>query len=398
MKIKKILAIPIALSLTFMPLLNVSAAQIEKPKTVSIEKVKMEKNKFKSGELIIKFKDSVDSSVEKQTLNSIDAAVLPEGHVKSEFKVLKVKDVEKAIQKLKDNPNIEYAEPNYIFTAQWTPNDTYYSGYQYGLQTTQTNLAWDVAKGSSSQEIAVIDTGVDYTHPDLDGKVIKGYDFVDNDNAPMDANGHGTHVAGIAAAETNNGAGISGTAPNTKVLAVRVLDAEGSGTLDDIAAGIRYAADNGAEVINMSLGCDCNTTALENAVNYAWNKGVVIVAAAGNDNTSTTFEPASYTNVIAVGAVNNSDRKASFSNYGTWVDVVAPGVSIASTYPGNQYVYMDGTSMASPFVAGLAALLKGQGRTNVQVRQAIEQTADAVQGTGSYSRYGRINSNDAVRY
>ncbi|TKC14349.1 S8 family peptidase [Robertmurraya kyonggiensis] len=398
MKVKKILAIAIALSLMFLPVFNVSAAPFEKPKTVSIEKVKMEKNKYKSGELIIKFKDSVDSSVEEQTLNSIGAAVQPEGHVKSEFKVLKVKDVEKAIQKLENNSNIEYAEPNYIFTAQWTPNDTYYSGYQYGLQTTQTNLAWDVARGSSSQEIAVLDTGVDYTHPDLDGKVILGYDFVDNDNAPMDANGHGTHVAGIAAAETNNGAGISGTAPNTKVLAVRVLDAEGSGTLDDIAAGIRYAADSGAEVINMSLGCDCNTVALENAVNYAWNKGVVVVAAAGNDNTSVTFEPASYTNVIAVGAVNNSDRKASFSNYGTWVDVVAPGVSIASTYPGNQYVYMDGTSMASPYVAGLAALLKGQGRTNAQVRQAIELTADSVQGTGSYSRYGRINSNDAVRY
>lgn len=391
-----------ALSLAFIPLFNasgsVSATQPEVPKKVALEQVKMEKNKFKSEELILKFKDNVDASVQEQTLKSIGAEVVPVGNGKSDFTKLKVKDVEEAIQKLENNPNLEYAEPNYIFTAQWTPNDTYYSGYQYGLQTTQTNLAWDVTKGSTGQEIAVIDTGVDYTHPDLDGKTILGYDFVADDNNPMDENGHGTHVAGIAAAETNNATGIAGMAPNTKVLAVRVLDASGSGTLDDIASGIRYAADNGAEVINMSLGCNCHTVALEDAVNYAWNKGVVVVAAAGNDGVSTTFEPASYTNVIAVGAVDSRDRKASFSNWGTWVDVVAPGVQIASTYPGNQYVYMDGTSMASPFVAGLAALLKGQGRTNVQVRQAIELTADPVSGTGKNSKYGRINSNDAVRY
>jgi thermitase len=399
MKFKKILSVSMAFSLTLIPLFNVSAnSKPVDPGKVALEQVKMEKNKFKSGELILKFKDNVDASQEEQTVKSLGAEVKANGPVKSDFKVLKVKDVEAAIQKLENNPNVEYAEPNYILSATWTPNDTYYSGYQYGLQTTQTNLAWDVAQGSSTQEIAVLDSGVDYTHPDLDGKTILGYDFVDDDNAPMDANGHGTHVAGIAAAETNNATGISGMAPNTKILAVRVLDAAGSGSLDDVANGIRYAADAGAEVINLSLGCDCHTVALEDAVNYAWNKGVVVVAAAGNDNVSATFEPASYTNVIAVGAVNDRDRKATFSNYGTWVDVVAPGVSIASTYPGNQYVYMDGTSMASPFVAGLAALLKGQGRTNVQVRQAIELTADPVSGTGKNSRYGRINSNDAVRY
>jgi thermitase len=399
MKIKKILTMSLAVSLTIIPIFNASASsKPADPGKIALNQVKTEKNKYKSGELVLKFKDNVDASQEAQTVKSIGAVVQPDGVVKSDFKVLKVKDVEAAIQKLENNPNIEYAEPNYVFSATWTPNDTYYSGYQYGLQTTQTNLAWDVAQGSSTQEIAVLDTGVDYTHPDLDGKTILGYDFVDDDNAPMDLNGHGTHVAGIAAAETNNATGIAGTAPNTKVLAVRVLDAAGSGTLEDIADGIRYAADSGAEVINMSLGCNCHTVALEDAVNYAYNKGVVLVAAAGNDNVSTTFEPASYTNVIAVGAVNDRDRKATFSNYGTWVDVVAPGVGIASTYPNNQYVYMDGTSMASPYVAGLAALLKGQGRTNVQVRQAIELTADPVSGTGKNSRYGRINSNDAVRY
>lgn len=399
MKIKKLVTMSLALSLALSPLLSSPVgAQEKEPQKISIEKVKFEKNKYKSGELIVKFKNNTASSAEATALQSVEGEVLPEGHDKSDFKVLKVKDVEKALQKLENNPNVEYAEPNYIFNATWTPNDTYYNGYQYGIKNTYTNLAWDVTKGSTGQEIAVIDTGVDYTHPDLDGKTIKGYDYIDNDTNPMDLNGHGTHVAGIAAAETNNATGIAGTAPNTKILAVRVLDANGSGSLAAIANGIRYAADAGAEVINMSLGCDCSTTTLQDAVNYAYNKGVVLVAAAGNDNVSTTFEPASYTNVIAVGAVDSSNRKASFSNYGTWVDVVAPGVDIASTYPGNRYVYLSGTSMASPYVAGLAALLKGQGRSNVQVRQAIELTADPVSGTGSNSRYGIINSNDAVRY
>nr|1DBI_A Chain A, Ak.1 Serine Protease [Bacillus sp. Ak1] len=280
----------------------------------------------------------------------------------------------------------------------WTPNDTYYQGYQYGPQNTYTDYAWDVTKGSSGQEIAVIDTGVDYTHPDLDGKVIKGYDFVDNDYDPMDLNNHGTHVAGIAAAETNNATGIAGMAPNTRILAVRALDRNGSGTLSDIADAIIYAADSGAEVINLSLGCDCHTTTLENAVNYAWNKGSVVVAAAGNNGSSTTFEPASYENVIAVGAVDQYDRLASFSNYGTWVDVVAPGVDIVSTITGNRYAYMSGTSMASPHVAGLAALLASQGRNNIEIRQAIEQTADKISGTGTYFKYGRINSYNAVTY
>lgn len=399
MKFKKILSVSMALSLSLIPIFSASASPIqEEPGKITLEQVKTEKNKFKTGELIVKFKDNVDSSVEEQTLNSIGASVKPAGKVNSEFKVLKVKDVEAAVQELENNPNVEYAEPNYILSATFTPNDTHYASTQYGLRTTQTDLAWDVTQGSSGQEIAVLDTGVDYNHPDLDSKIIKGFDFVDDDNDPMDLHGHGTHVSGIAAAETNNGTGIAGTAPNTKVLAVRVLDAAGNGSLDDIANGIRYAADQGAEVINMSLGCNCHTVALEDAVNYAYNKGVVLIAAAGNDGVSATFEPASYTNVIAVGAVNSSDRKASFSNWGTWVDVVAPGVQIASTYLNNQYVYMDGTSMASPYVAGLAALLKAQGRTNVQVRQAIELTADPVNGTGKNSKYGRINSNDAVRY
>ncbi|WP_175989181.1 S8 family peptidase [Bacillus sp. Marseille-Q1617] len=404
MKFKKIAALSLAASLAIFPSFGGSAFAKDSTsleissKNTSANK-SLEQNEYVKGEVIVKFKDSATASTKGNALKGVKATEVEDTDaVESPFKVLKVGNVEAVVKALNNNPNVEYAEPNYKLAGTWTPNDTYYQGYQYGPQNTYTNYAWDYTRGSSGQEIAVLDTGVDYNHPDLDGKTIRGYDFVDNDYYPMDLNGHGTHVAGTAAAETNNGTGIAGMAPNTRILAVRVLDANGSGSLADIADGIRYAADQGAEVINLSLGCDCSTTTLENAVNYAWNKGSVVIAAAGNDGVSTTFEPASYANVIAVGAVDSNDRKASFSNYGSWVDVTAPGVDIAATVPNNGYSYMSGTSMASPHVAGLAGLLASQGRNNVQIRQAIEQTADPISGTGYYFEHGRINSYDAVRY
>ncbi|WP_409253806.1 S8 family peptidase [Bacillus sp. SCS-153A] len=404
MKFKKIAALSLAASLAIVPSFGGSALAKDSnplenaPKNSAVNK-SLEKGSYVKGEVLVKFKENVSEAERGKALKALGATEVPDTDaVKSEFSVLKVGNVEAVVKALSKNPNVEYAEPNYNFSATWTPNDTYYQGYQYGPQNTYTNYAWDYTRGSSGQEIAVLDTGVDYYHPDLDGKTLLGYDFVDNDYYPMDLNGHGTHVAGTAAAETNNGRGVAGMAPDTKILAVRVLDANGSGSLADIADGIRYAADAGAEVLNLSLGCDCNTTTLKNAVDYAWNKGAVVVAAAGNDGVSTTFEPASYANAIAVGAVDSNDNKASFSNYGTWVDVTAPGVSIASTVPNNGYSYMSGTSMASPHVAGLAGLLASQGRTNVQIRAAIEQTADPISGTGTYFQHGRINSYDAVRY
>ncbi|WP_235848440.1 S8 family peptidase [Litchfieldia alkalitelluris] len=389
---------PTSISLTAFPFFGEASAKgpLQESKQVT---AKVEKDKYVKGEVIVKFKDSVSIAKQNKTVETFGGEILSDSaEGKSPFKVLKVGNVEAVVKALNKNPNVEYAEPNYILSATWTPNDTYYSGYQYGPQNTSTNYAWDIARGSSSQEIAVLDSGVDYNHPDLATKTIRGYDFVDRDYTPMDLNGHGTHVAGTAAAATNNSTGVAGMAPNTRILAVRVLDANGSGSLANIANGIRYAADYGAEVINLSLGCDCASTTLESAVNYAWNKGSVLIAAAGNSGVSTTFEPASYANVIAVGAIDRYNRRASFSNYGTWVDVTAPGVDIASTVPNRGYSYMSGTSMASPHVAGLAALLAGQGRSNSQIRQAIQQTTDKISGTGSFFRYGKINSNRAVRY
>ncbi|SFJ46696.1 thermitase [Halobacillus dabanensis] len=396
MKFKKLATLSLAASLAILPTTGQVFADSE-PESLNEVKVQEEKGAYAKGEVVVKFKNG--KSLNDKQLEKFGAEDLEESKVvDSKVKVLKVGNVDAVVKALNKNPNVEYAEPNYLFEATWSPNDTYYSGYQYGPQNTDTEAAWDLTRGTSSQEIAIIDSGVDYNHPDLDDKTIKGYDFVDNDYDPMDLNNHGTHVAGTAAAETNNGAGVAGMAPETKILAVRALNADGNGSLNDIADAIRYSADAGAEVINLSLGCDCDTQTLEDAVDYAWNQGSVIIAAAGNDGVSTTFEPASYNNVIAVGAVDRYNNKASFSNYGTWVDVTAPGVDIASTVPNGGYAYMSGTSMASPHVAGLAGLLASQGRSNANIRAAIEQTADSIYGTGYYTEHGLINSYDAVNY
>jgi thermitase len=350
------------------------------------------------GELIVKFKNGVSSQSIQALHSKLGAQVAKKS--KYGWQVVKFKNasVESMMLKYKADPNVAYAEPNYYFHADWTPNDPYFSTQQWGPQKIQAPQAWDVTRGSSSVMIAIVDTGVQYDHPDLSGKVYAGYDFVSNDWDPYDENGHGTHCAGIAAATTNNGVGIAGVAPNASILAVRVLDANGSGTLDNVASGIDYAADAGAQVISLSLGSTSGSTTLQNAVDYAWNHGSVVVAAAGNSSSSAPNYPAYYSNAIAVASTTSSDTLSSFSNYGSWVDVAAPGSSIFSTYPYDTYATLSGTSMATPHVAGEAALLAAQGRTNSQIRAAIQNTCDRISGTGTYFTYGRINAYRAVTY
>lgn len=349
-------------------------------------------------EIIVKFKNNVSESKVKSLAVKGKDEVKEKG---SKFHVIKVKDgnVDAAIAEYEASGDVEYAEPNYTYHASWTPNDTYFSnGVQYAPQKVSAQSAWDITRGSSTTKIAIIDTGVDYNHPDLAGKVIKGYDYVSDDWDPMDQNNHGTHAAGIAAAATNNARGIAGMAPNVSIYAVRVLDANGSGSLDDVANGIYHAVDNGAKVVSLSLGGPGSATSLQNAVNYAVSKGVVVVAAAGNENTSAPSYPAYYSGAIAVAATDRNDARASFSNYGSWVDVAAPGVDIASTVRNGGYAYMSGTSMACPLVAGVAGLLASQGRSAANIRAAIENTTDYVSGTGSLYAKGRVNAANAVRY
>lgn len=320
--------------------------------------------------------------------------------------------METAADMLRWLPGVRYVEPNYILYAFATPNDPSY-GRQWALPRIQANLAWDIWQPQAVRYIAIIDTGIDYSHSDLINKFrrtasgqIYGYNFVSNTTNANDDNGHGTHVAGIAAAEINNGIGVAGVAAwnpavpgynqHVQLMPVKVLDRRGSGTLTNVARGITWAADNGAHVLNLSLGASTGSQTLADAVNYAWNRGCLLVAAAGNDGSSAPQYPAYYTNVIAVAATDQNDRLTSFSQYGSWVDIAAPGASIYSTYRNNRYTTLSGTSMASPHVAGAAALVWSQAFTlsNQQLRSILEQNVDPYLPYGSRTiapNAGRLN-------
>jgi thermitase len=297
------------------------------------------------------------------------------------------------------NARVAYAEPDFVAQVVGGPDDPGF-GNQWGMVKIEAAQAWEITTGSSNINIAILDTGVDLDHPDLADKLISNINF-SNSGTMDDVYGHGTHVAGIAAAITDNGVGVVGLGYTSTIMNVKVLSDMGAGLYSWIASGIIWAADNGAEIINMSLGGPSSSSALEDAIDYAWNKGVVVVAAAGNNGDTTPMYPAYYTNCIAVAATNSNDGRASWSNYGDWVDVAAPGVSIYSTLKNNSYGYMSGTSMASPHVAGLAALVftavsdvNGNGKLNDEVRSRIEATCDdiGISGIG----YGRINAAEAV--
>jgi thermitase len=306
------------------------------------------------------------------------------------------KAMEQMMAALKKNKNVIMVEQNLIYTVNFTPNDPS-QGSQWAWGVIDAYQGWDVTQGSTSTVIAVVDTGVQRNHPDLDAKIVAGYDYVQNDTAPDDGNGHGTHVAGTAAAETNNSTGGAGTCPNCKVMPVRVLDNNGSGTLANVANGITWAANNGAKVINLSLGGGGSST-LQQAVQYAWSKGVFLACAAGNSNTSSTSSayPAAYAECFGVASTTSTDARSSFSNYGSWVEVAAPGSSIYSTWLNSGYNTINGTSMATPHVAGLAGLLASQGKTNQQIWDTICNSAEDISGTGTYWTCGRINVNNAV--
>jgi len=311
-------------------------------------------------------------------------------------------------------------------SAAQASNDPYFSK-QWGLTKIQAEQAWPTATGAGVT-VAVVDTGVDLGHPDLAAHIVSsGRDFVDNDNSAQDENGHGTHVAGIAAAVTGNGIGVAGTAPDASILPVRVLDEEGSGSTDQIAAGIRYAADNGADVINLSLGylsgvdkvilITGEVQPVYDAIDYAHSKGVVVVAAAGNDSFPLCSEPSGHPDVVCVGATDQRDARSWFSNSDATMTsqyLVAPGgdgltcaSDIFSTYLRSAesfcsteagYEALAGTSMATPFVSGVAALAasKGLGRDAV-IACLLSHTDDlGTPGRDPIYGYGRVNAAKAV--
>ncbi|MFK7681602.1 S8 family peptidase (plasmid) [Priestia megaterium] len=327
---------------------------------------------FEPNQLIIKFNENVCEHRAAEIHRKNKCEIFLKNDNLGFHLVYTTKNVKKLIDIYNKLDEVEYVEPNYIFKASYIPNASFYP-FQYGPQKVQAPSAWDVTRSNSSIRIAIIDTGVQLNHPDLTSKLLPGYNFVDENTNSRDGNGHGTHVAGIA-----------GMAPLASVLPLRALDNTGNGTLTNIANAIIYAADQGAQVINLSLGGSQGSLTLENAINYTWDKSSVILTATGNEGTNTLTYPAYYENAIAVASTDSNDQKSSFSNYGTWVEVAAPGSNILSTYIGSNYAYLSGTSMACPHVAGLTALLAAQGKNNVEIREDIQSTADPILGTGSY--------------
>jgi subtilisin family serine protease len=302
-----------------------------------------------------------------------------------------------AADALRADPAVSYVEPDHLaHMTTVTPNDPSYAG-QWGIAKTRVNTAWGSTVGSPTVTVAVLDTGV-AALPDLAGRLLPGKDFVNNDSAADDDNGHGTMTAGVIAAGGANGVGIAGICWACRILPVKVLGSAGSGTYSNIAAGIRYAADAGADIINMSLGGSADGQVLRDAVAYAVGKGALVISAAGNDGSSAPHYPAAIPSVLAVGGSTAADGRYSWSNWGpSWVDLAAPGCNPAQGINGVVGQFC-GTSSATPFTSGVAALLASTSPqpTAAAIRIALMSTASKLAGNWVATGSGRVDAAAAL--
>ncbi|MGB5595210.1 MAG: S8 family peptidase [Crocosphaera sp.] len=310
------------------------------------------------------------------------------------------------LQKSSLKEYVDYIEPNYIYQALEAPNDPEYSK-QWNLHNIHVERAWEETKGEGIT-VAVIDTGVSRV-PDLrQTEFVPGYNFVSDRNDASDDNGHGTHVAGTIAQSTNNNYGVAGIAYQAKIMPLKVLAAQGGGSVSDIADAIRFAADKGADIINMSLGGGGESQVMKDAIDYAYDKGVVIIAAAGNSNQNAASYPARYPKVISVSALDSAGKKAPYSNYGAGVDISAPGGSesgkivqetIDPTTGDAVFSGFQGTSMAAPHVAGVAALIKASGVEKPdEILAVLTQSSRKVEDDNfNYYGAGQLDAGEAVK-
>lgn len=347
--------------------------------------------RYAPGKLIVGFEEGAQPSKVTQLLARTGGKVR-QSIAKIDARLLEVPEarVEQTIASLEESSTVEYVEREVLLERSETvPNDELWTG-QWGPTMIRAPKAWDATKGSSGVVIAVLDTGVDFGHPDLRGMFVAGYDVINSDSDPRDDHGHGTAAAGVIAARTHNREGQAGICWSCSVMPVKVLDASGSGTSSAVASGIVWAADHGARVISMSLGGAGTTQALKNAVLYAAGKGVLLLGAAGNSGTTTPFYPAAYPEVVSVAGTTSSDKLYEWSNRGDWVQVAAPGCNTAPDLGGG-YANFCGTSSATPLVAGIAglALSLAPDVTKSMFEQALRSTALQVPGA---VRYGRVDA------
>ena len=394
------------------------------------------RTRYVPGQVIVKFYADITSSNRQDVLKQHGTHVL-EDHPKLGVTLVSVPaymNEMELIVELEQDPNVEYAELNQLYFARYVPNDPYYP-FQWHFAQIGMEFAWDISRGGNSNvTVAVLDTGVAYENygsyrlaPDLAAtNFIAPYNFYEGTAHANDDDGHGTHVTGTIAQNTNNNQGVAGIAFAANIMPVKVLGGpEGAGTVLDVAHGIEWAVDNGAQVINMSLGGPDYSSTLDNACQEAHNRGVIIVAATGNDaddpdwnpNSNGIDYPAGYDNVIAVGAVRYDETRAYYSNYGQGIDLVAPGGDLnvdqnldgygdgvlQETF-GNQpddfgYYFFQGTSMATPHVAGTCALIVSLGVSEPElVYSLLTTTAKDLGATGYDTEYGHglLNAYEAV--
>lgn len=398
----------------------------------------------RSGAVLVKFKPGVAMASEAELAARYGATV--ERTVANGVRLLRVPDGwERAVSRaLAADSSVLFAEPDALWAAvgipriavrsapvmeptspEATPSDPFYDR-QWGHTRIRSGSAWDLTTGDADVTIAVIDTGIDSAHPDLAIKVVSGHSFLNQgaheDSNPVDLNGHGTHIAGIAAAVTDNSTGVAGMSWGARIMPIRVLGRNGTGWTSDIASGIVWAYQNGADVINLSLGSASDSQTVRDAIDAAHNAGALLVAAMGNEASDNLFYPAAHPDTLAVSATDFYDDLAYYSNYGSNCDVAAPGgelvigdftLGIYSTLPTNEafylheaygyastYDYLQGTSQATPFVAGLAALIWSIDGTLTadQVQQVIEETTVDLspQGKDPFFGHGRIDARAAL--
>ena len=354
----------------------------------------------------------VEKSFGLATISTLEPIGVTRLLIEGEDEAMAVKDM---IRELEGDHRVSFAEPNYLAHSMAGANDAYV-GYQWNLDQVGAEGAWDYTTGAGAV-VAVLDTGVKSNGPDGLTNLLPGYDFYYNDADPSDRDGHGTFVAGTIAQRTNNGTGVAGLAYSASILPVKVLSDSGYGDINAIANGVIYAADQGADVINMSLGSAYPSSTLESACNYAYSKGVVVVAATGNEYASQVGYPAAYDSVIAVGSSRVDGSRPAYSNYGTGIDLLAPGGDLSKDQNGDgyadgvlqetiengswTYTFWEGTSMATPHVAAAAAMLKAYGVSDPdEIYNALVATATDVGAAGydTTNGYGVLNVEAALEY